>query len=125
MTAKRNPETYPPEFFQLFVTAKEEPLELALPARRAYRLRQQLYEFRAALRHSGHEFYQVAQEVVIRLSLSSDKTQATLILENSGVEIRSALAGAGVQLQNIEKAVPKPGADLQSLIEKDYGGEDK
>lgn len=95
MSFPRNFESYPDEFFALFLKASQDEIILSFPsAGNAINTRQRLYSFRAALRRAHHNFVPVADKV--ELSLSDTK----LICRPSNFKLKDVFAQAGIKTED-------------------------
>ncbi|MBW8034117.1 MAG: hypothetical protein FVQ79_00165 [Planctomycetes bacterium] len=99
MSFPRNFESYPDEFFALYLKASKDVITLVFPSKgKAVNTRQRLYSFRAALRRVHHSFVPVADRVEIALS------DTHLICRPSNFEVKDVFAQAGVKTEDFLKA---------------------
>ena len=91
MPYSKDPDSYPPECLELFKKGYENPVRVKLNSQAsATSLRHRLHAYRRALAHSHSPFAQLANSCVVRVENSE------LVVEPSTIEIRKALAEAGV-----------------------------
>ena len=92
MPYSKDPDSYPPEYLEVFRRGYEAPVRIHLPSPgEATALRHKLHAYRRALIHSSSPFVSLVHSCRVRLD------DADLIVEPSTQELRTALASAGVE----------------------------
>jgi hypothetical protein len=91
MPYSKDPESYPPECLELFRRGYEQPVRIQLASQAAATsLRHRLHAYRRALAYTNSPFVQLANSCVVRVENNC------VVVEPSTIEIRKALAEAGV-----------------------------
>lgn len=92
MPYSKDPDSYPPEYLEVFRRGYEGPVRINLASQaEATSLRHKLHAYRRALVHASSPFVTLAHSCRVRLD------GASLVVEPSTQELRAALASAGVE----------------------------
>jgi hypothetical protein len=92
MPYSKDPDSYPPEYLEVFRRGYEGPVKINLPSPgEAISLRHKLHAYRRALVHTSSPFTSLVHSCRVRLDGSS------LVVEPATQELRAALASAGVE----------------------------